>query len=42
MKNKPSDADNYFDKSIGVGGEIILVLDLSIKGDGEIFFVLAY
>ena len=40
--NTPSDVDNDFDKTIVEGGEKMLVLEFSIKGDVQILFVLTY
>ena len=37
MKKKPLDTDNFFNKTIGEGGEIISVSDFSIKPDGKLF-----
>ena len=39
MKNKVSDVDIDFDKTIGEGGERISVSDFFIKGDAEMVFV---
>ena len=41
MKNNPSDVDRYFDKTSGEGGEIILVSDVSMTGEGGIVCVFA-
>ena len=41
MKNKPSDVDNDFDKTIREGGERMSVPEFSIKGNSEILFVSA-
>ena len=42
MKNKPSDEENKFDKTIGEGSERMSVTEFLIKSDGEIVFVLAF
>ena len=42
MKNKSSNIDNDVNKTAGEGGEIMLVLDCSIKGYDGLVFVAAF